>query len=259
MKTKTKTKPRTATNKHIQALTQRAASSSAASASSLVQRHDLRHALQVRILQLAVQPLTPRSLTELEQTAKTALQMLTIGADPHAFRGQRRHSNQGWQGDSFVGMGMNVTSEQYDGGDSGDSVMFPGNPELSQNPFPLSSSSYQENFGATALRELVALRAKNDEAERAKKAAAPSPAEPTPPGILDLIADARKKGLTDVAARLEEKLFASVPDAPAKATPGKTLTLKKSTLTKMRSTTNGVSNGVSNVSNGVSRLNGASS
>jgi len=150
---------------------------------------DLHAALQAKLVMLASRPITPRSLLELEQMTRTTREMLAVGQDPRAM--QKHGPNLG--GDAI-----------YTG--------------------VLAPSSGAENFGATVVRELMALMG------AAKKS---QPPEDSPETIIDTIARARLKGLHDVADMLTEKLtgkkFLKEPKEPVDLPP---LILKKTSKSK---------------------------
>ena len=132
-------------------------------------------ALCGKLRELAAAPPTPRSLMQLEQTARLAREILVAATDPFALR-------SAWPPGVF---GTIATPIQTSGLDL---------------PLPSSStlapSSYLENFGADALRQLVGKQS------MAEKVAA--------------IALAREKGLHELADKLERSLTGEQePDKPA--------------------------------------------
>lgn len=154
----------------------------------------VREALQARLLEIVHKPLTPRSLLELEQTARLTRELLTLGKDPRAIRKQSVY--QGIQG---VGYSSNSMDDYEDSNESNvanlenlNGLVSPGYELV---PMGTAKSPKTENFGASILREMLAMKG-------AANQHTPSPTE-----IISAIALAREKGLTYVAAKLEAQLL----------------------------------------------------
>ncbi len=142
-------------------------------------------ALSARLRELAEKPITARVLIEVEAFARTAREMLIAGKAP----GQARRS---------MGYGPMQNYGMLGIGDDSNSVV-------------MAPSSGQENFGMTAMREGTGMVGQlveiaNRLVERHGEAE-----------TVKAIAAARKEGLTDVAAKLEARLFGDkkmLEDAP---------------------------------------------
>jgi len=126
---------------------------------------ELKAALQVQLRRILDQPITARTLRELEETAHLSRQMLIVAGDPGARRRRRRQRLGLAMGDDYEDYGMD--EPEMDGG-----VIGP------------------ENFGAAAIREIVA----------AQK-------QPSLTREVEALAAAKEAGLTKVAERLEKNIM----------------------------------------------------
>lgn len=139
-------------------------------------------ALTAKLTALLRGPLTPRTLLEMEKTARLGRELLVVGKNPEALS-----KKPGLGVISYVGNPM------YESALDSDGTLTPAPP--------------METFGANALREIMA----------ALPALMPKPAAPIPPSMTELImgiAYAKKQGLDELAKQLEDKLM-DLTGAPA--------------------------------------------
>jgi len=127
-------------------------------------------ALQDQLKAIVEKPLTAKTLKELEQTALLSRQMLIVSGAPGAMKNQRRRG---------IGLGM---ADDFDivGGDGMDDGSFMG----------------AENFGAAAIRELVAQKNK-----------------PSLVRQVEALATAKDAGFTKIAEKLERDILEEIEPA----------------------------------------------
>jgi hypothetical protein len=125
--------------------------------------------------------LTPEVLARIARVAKTGRELLVaLDASPSNLSQMVKRGNGQFMGNSD-------SMADSDGAESGLSI------SSAQFAYPLAYSSPQENFGMVAIRELFAM-AKNHLNGT------------TPAKLVEALAIAKEKGLTDVAAELEKQL-----------------------------------------------------
>lgn len=106
----------------------------------------LRAALKAQMQAVLDRDLSPRSLLELEQLAGLAQRMLIVSGDPRALNHKRGRHGQGIIGAGY-GVGMGGLNPAYDA---------IGPDDLDGLAAPMMPASFQENFGAEAIRHMVA-------------------------------------------------------------------------------------------------------
>lgn len=158
-------------------------------------------ALHGKLLDILTRPLNPRTLLELEKTARLARELLVVSKDPRATRDPyskyASEDSSSWSSD-----GITISTE-------GSNVVYGNNPgydapipeDFVEPGFELvpmgggAKSPRNENYGATIVRELLSMKG------------ALGQREPSPTEIITAIALAREKGLDDIAKKLEEQLL----------------------------------------------------
>lgn len=130
----------------------------------------LRDALQGRLREIIAQPLTSRTLVELEQTARHARALLIVSRRLENGFGAQMLGGGGFETGEIMGDTTNYLEA-------------------------LAPSAPAETFGSAAIREIVgALGKLGDKKE-------------TSVDLVAAVAVAREKGLTDLANKLEERLL----------------------------------------------------
>lgn len=142
---------------------------------STKKNEQLAEALRQKLREIIDQPISFRSLLELEETARLGRELLIVGKDPEALRGKRLRSGNV----SYVSSNS-LAAVSMDGDDDGS----------------LAYSSPAETFGATVIREIVGVAS----------ALMGSRNEPTPLEIVTAAALAQEKGMTELAQKLTAKL-----------------------------------------------------
>lgn len=137
----------------------------------------LGEALRAKMRQILERPATVRSLMELEQTSRLAREILIAGMDA---------SSLVHRGHMHGGMAMQASN----GGTPYDMAL----PMGAMLPSLPIGSSYAENFGAQVLRELGVANGSKD----GRRSAA---------DLVAAVAEARDRGLHDLAAKLEAELL----------------------------------------------------
>lgn len=159
------------------------------------QESPLMEALRKQLQTIVEKPLTPRTLVELEQTARLSRELLIVGKMPEARR-------TGYPGASAMLTPMYL----------GDTATYEA-----QNPLgPYVTSPQSETFGVSVVRELVT---KLPELMKAKEA---GPRE-TAASLIDAITAAREAKMDDVVEKLKAKLDALLDEPkppPLMAGPG---------------------------------------
>jgi len=134
---------------------------------------------------LAGRPLTPRSLLDLERATKLARQLILLGkADKNGIQSNQLFAEANYQ-QSAVLMGSN---EGYDA--------------------PITTSPPAETFGVSVVRELVASVAQLVKPPETTKATSLSCVD-----LVYAISMAREKGMTELEAKLSEKLLTMADNA----------------------------------------------
>lgn len=167
----------------------------------------LTEALRARMQEILKNPLSARSLLELEQMAQLSRSMLAISMDPQALAPKRVGANYiGGVGYQTVNVGAN----------------------LAYGPESMTPAPQNETFGVKALKEIVAA-VREICAVQLESRKAPEKVHEIVKGIgeareqlISAIATARERGLDDIAKKLEKQLFDAYLDeakVPEESTP----------------------------------------
>jgi len=145
----------------------------------------LMEALRAQLRSILDKPLTPRSLLEMEQTARLSRELLIVGKMPEAKR-------TGYPGSIMSPMLMGGDTASY---------------EQSSASFPYVTSPQSETFGVSMIRELVA---KLPELMKPKEVVYRESAA----SLIDAITAARDAKMDDVVQKLKAKLDALLEPEP---------------------------------------------